>query len=182
MSLVDEPSKTPFRCVMFDWGDTLMVDDITMEESMAYWPRVEAVDGAVETLRRLKPGRRLVLATGAEVSTEAEIRKALARVDLNKYIDDVFCHKNTGLHKPEEAFYRFILERLGLNPDDALMVGDSIEKDVVAANRVGMRAVWFNPHSSMEKHSPVMKTIHHLLELPLLLEDYWWGGKAHKSL
>ncbi len=170
---LDEASKIRFCSVMFDWGDTLMVDNIAMDGSMAYWPRVDAVDGAVETLRRLKPGRRLVLATGAQVSTEPEIRVALARVGLNEYIDEVFCHKNTGLNKPEEAFYRFILERLGHNPEEVLMVGDSFEKDVAAANRVGMRAVWFNPRSSEKKQFPLIKTIHHLLELPHLLEEGW---------
>lgn len=162
-----------FPFVLFDWGDTLMADDPSMCGSMAYWPRVEAVDGAVETLRRIKPGRTLALATGAEVSTEAEIRAALARVELDGWIDAVFCYKNTGLRKPEEAFYRFILERLGARPGDALMVGDSYEKDAAAANRVGMRAVWFAPRSSAEKNSSMMKTIHHLMELPHLLEESW---------
>jgi putative hydrolase of the HAD superfamily len=162
-----------FPFVLFDWGDTLMVDDPTMDGSMAYWPAVEAVAGAVETLRRIKPGRTLALATGAEVSTEAEIRAALARVELDGCIDAVFCYKNTGLRKPEEAFYRFILQKLGARPEEALMVGDSFEKDVAAANRVGMRAVWFNPRSSAEKHGIMLKTIHHLLELPSLLEEDW---------
>ncbi|MHC1781297.1 MAG: HAD family hydrolase [Anaerolineaceae bacterium] len=162
-----------FRCVLFDWGGTLMVDDALMKGSMAYWPSVEALPGAAETLSRIKPGRLLALATGAEFSSEAEIRLALARVDLNGWIDAIFCFKNTGLQKPEVAFYRHILDRLGVDPEETLMVGDSFEKDIAAANRAGMRAVWFNPLSNEERNNPMVQTIHHLLELPVLLERGW---------
>jgi HAD superfamily hydrolase (TIGR01509 family) len=163
-------NRDGFRCVLFDWGDTLMVDDALMKGSMAYWPAVKALPGAAETLSRIKPGRLLALATGAEVSTEAEIRLALARVELDGWIDAVFCFKNTGLHKPDEAFYRHILDKLDIAAGETLMVGDSFEKDVAAANRVGIPAVWFNPISGEERNTPMIRTIHHLLELPDLLE------------
>jgi len=146
-----------------------MADDPATDGPMACWPEVAAVDGAAETLRRIKPGRTLVLATGAEVSTEAEVRQALARVRLDEWIDRVFCYQNTGVKKADGGFYPLVLERLGARPDEALMVGDSYEKDAAAANRAGMRAVWFNPRSAEERSGPLLRTIHRLAELPVLL-------------
>jgi len=45
--------------------------------------------------------------------------------------------------KPDPGSYRAILEALDVRPEEAVMVGDSWENDVVGARAVGMRAVWF---------------------------------------
>ncbi len=164
--------KAP-RFILFDWGDTLMKDDPTMNLPMARWPRVEAVEGAVDCLKKLKglrPPLVLALATGAEVSTEVEIRQALARVELDELIDRVFCFKNCGLRKPTLEFYEHVLKELGARPQEAVMVGDSYEKDVLAANRAGLRAVWFNPRTGEERVDAMVRTIHRLGELPGLIE------------
>jgi HAD superfamily hydrolase (TIGR01662 family) len=162
--------RSPIRFVLFDWGDTLMKDDPAMTLPMARWPRVEAVPGAVEALTALTAaGLYLGLATGAEVSTEEEILYALGRVGLAQVISHVFCFKNCGLRKPTPGFYAHVLETLGARPEEAVMVGDSFEKDVAAAVRVGMRAVWFNPRTPEVREDVMFRTIHRLEELPNLL-------------
>lgn len=168
-----KPSATVFPFVLFDWGDTLMVDNPSMKASMAYWPKVETVAGAADCLEAIKPGRILGLATGAEISTEAEIRLALARVNLSEWIDSIFCFKNTGLHKPDAEFYAHILQKLDARPEQVLMVGDNFEKDVAASLAVGMRAVWFNRRTTEDRNGPSFRTIHHLENLPLLLSCEW---------
>jgi putative hydrolase of the HAD superfamily len=48
-----------------------------------------------------------------------------------------------------------VLDQLGADPGDATMVGDSWERDVVGARRVGMRAVWIaNGRPSPEPVDP----------------------------
>ncbi len=46
--------------------------------------------------------------------------------------------------KPEPGAYAAVLEALGVRPDQALMVGDSWENDVLGAERAGLRAIWLN--------------------------------------
>jgi putative hydrolase of the HAD superfamily len=46
-----------------------------------------------------------------------------------------------GKTKPHEAIFRRMLELLEVAPDEAVMVGDSVEDDVDGAHAVGMRAV-----------------------------------------
>ncbi|MEU6370592.1 HAD-IIA family hydrolase [Streptomyces sp. NPDC046931] len=43
--------------------------------------------------------------------------------------------------KPSPAFFEAALARLGVGPDQALMVGDDIENDVLAAQRAGITGV-----------------------------------------
>jgi putative hydrolase of the HAD superfamily len=45
-----------------------------------------------------------------------------------------------GWTKPHETIFRAALERLGVQPEEAAMVGDSLEDDVDGARALGMRA------------------------------------------
>jgi putative hydrolase of the HAD superfamily len=56
-------------------------------------------------------------------------------------VDAVLTSRSHGKTKPHEAIFRRMLELLGVDPFEALMVGDTIEDDVEGATRVGMRAV-----------------------------------------
>jgi ribonucleotide monophosphatase NagD (HAD superfamily) len=42
--------------------------------------------------------------------------------------------------KPSAEFFGLVLENLGVKPEDALMVGDDIEFDILGAQKVGMKA------------------------------------------
>jgi FMN phosphatase YigB (HAD superfamily) len=158
-------TSTYYPTVLFDWGDTVMKDEPTSSVPMVKWVTVEAVQGIESVLEYLQAsGRRIVLATSASISDETQIRAALGRSGLDKYFSYIFCFKNTGLPKGK-AFYQHILGELGIPASDALMVGDSFEKDVLDANRVGMYAVWFNPRSDETQSSGLYVTVHSMEEL-----------------
>ena len=154
-----------YPTILFDWGDTVMKDDPTSNVPMVEWETVQAVPGIESVLRYLQSGgRRIVLATSASISDAAQICAALGRAGLDSYFSRIFCFKNTGLPKGK-AFYRHVLSSLDISASDALMVGDSFEKDVLDANTVGMYAVWFNPRSDETKSSAFHSTVHSMEEL-----------------
>ncbi len=161
--------RYPF--IIFDWGDTIMKDDPVLQTPMTEWRVVEAVDGAEEVLRALSADRILTLATGAMQSSEFDIHQALQRVGLDQYFDYIFCFKNTGFKKPSKEFYNHILHNINARPSDTLMVGDSFENDVLAANAVGIDALWFNPNHAETCTSGKYQTIHRLLELLSFLRN-----------
>jgi HAD superfamily hydrolase (TIGR01509 family) len=156
--------------MMFDWGDTVMKDDPTLDTPMYQWPTVETIDGAEEVLRTLHAQRTIIMATGAAQSDEVDIRLALQRVNLDNYFDHIFCFKNTGLRKPSEDFYRYILEKLNARPSDILMVADNFESDILGANYVGISGVWLNQKDTKEKRGEHFSTIHRLLDLLLFFK------------
>jgi putative hydrolase of the HAD superfamily len=122
-----------FPTILFDWGDTVMRDHPEITTPMVEWETVEVIEGIADVLEYLRSsGRRIVLATSASISDEAKIRGALARVELDTYFSKIYCFKNTNLPKGE-AFYRHILSDPGIPASEALMVGDSFQKDVHAA-------------------------------------------------
>lgn len=129
------------RVVLFDWGDTLMVDFPQYAGKMCLWPEVAALPGAQEALAYLCRRSSLHVASGASDSTADDIRLALARVGLDRFITGIFCRQNTGYAKPDPRFFRAVLGFLRVTAREVTMVGDSLEKDVLPCHRLGMKAV-----------------------------------------
>src|SRR5262249_50243342 len=61
---------------------------------------------------------------------------------LGRYFDVILIEGEFGTGKPDEAVYRHVLERLGVVPKEAWMVGDHFEWDVAAPQRLGLRGIW----------------------------------------
>jgi putative hydrolase of the HAD superfamily len=151
------------KIYLFDWGDTLMVDIPGQGGKMRDWPEVEAVDGAAAALEHLSAERKIYVATNAVESDENDIRAALERVGLARFITGYFCRANVGIGKGSPDYYHAILDALGIDAYDATMVGDSYANDIAPALQAGMRAVWLNPAGGDENDK--LRIISNLREL-----------------
>jgi len=152
-----------FKHYLFDWGDTLMVDKPGNPVPMSEWEEVCEVKGARELLAVLNEKAHCHLATNSDSTTEQQIRKALSRAGLNRYIKNIYCYRTLGLKKPSQEFFDYILKDLGASRSEVVMIGDGLEKDVIGALDNGIQAVWYNP-----KNDPVPENIYavgNLLEL-----------------
>lgn len=89
--------------------------------------------------------------------------------------DFVIISGEFGSAKPDPAIFREALRQGGVDRDEAVMIGDSLAHDVVGAQAVGMRSVWFNPDGRQLRAGEVQPTheVHGLLEIPDLLAI--WG-------
>jgi len=50
--------------------------------------------------------------------------------------------RRVGLFKPDPAIFRHAAEKLGRDPGEILMVGDSFDRDVRPAKKIGMKTAW----------------------------------------
>jgi HAD superfamily hydrolase (TIGR01509 family) len=130
--------------VLFDWGDTVMRDYGT-PGPMADWPQVSAIDGVAGALEATAARHRVALATNSVDSDEALVRRALARVGLDRYFERIFVSSVIGAEKPSPAFFQAVLGGLDCRPDEVVMVGDSYEKDVHGAAASGLWTIWYDP-------------------------------------
>ncbi|MBE5775412.1 MAG: hypothetical protein E7337_16035, partial [Clostridiales bacterium] len=46
---------------------------------------------------------------------------------------------------PRPGIFTIALDRLGLKPGDALIIGDGVNSDIRGANNAGIDACWYNP-------------------------------------
>jgi HAD superfamily hydrolase (TIGR01549 family) len=81
-------------------------------------------------------------------------------------VDAVVDSRTHGWVKPHESIFRAALERLGVDPGEAAMVGDSIEEDIEGARAIGMRAFLVDRH---DRHPDVPGRLTDLLQLPAAL-------------
>jgi FMN phosphatase YigB (HAD superfamily) len=159
-----------YPIILFDWGDTVMRDNPEKTAPMVEWDSVEVIDGITDVLAYLdSSGRQIALATSADISTESQIRAALARCGIETYFSRIYSFTNTNLRKGE-AFYRHILSDLNIPASDALMIGDHFEKDVKVPNDMGISAVWFNPLIEDAVTHDVQYTVHSMTELRRFFE------------
>ncbi|MBY7957248.1 HAD family hydrolase [Vibrio fluvialis] len=150
---------------LFDWGDTLMVDNPSQTGKMCDWPSVEATPQALEALRMLSLHAEIYIATNADDSSEEDIQRAFARVGLDEFIQGYFCKQTLGIAKGTPEFFERILDRLDAIADDVTMVGDTLDKDVFPALDAGMQAIWYNPSHQMADKPYSGAMIHSLAEL-----------------
>ncbi len=103
------------------------------------------VDGARELVDRARGlGLRLVVATNPLFPRRAiEERIRWAGFDPSDgTFELITCADDMHATKASPAYYREIVERVGMSPEACLMVGDDWGWDVVQAGRVGIRSWW----------------------------------------
>ena len=49
------------------------------------------------------------------------------------------------MEKPHGRMFQLALDKLGAKPEEAIMVGDSLPKDVQGGRSIGMAAMWKHP-------------------------------------
>jgi putative hydrolase of the HAD superfamily len=107
------------------------------EEQMSLFPdALEVIDG----LRAR--GTRLGLVTNGAAALQ---RAKILRFDLAHRFDHIQIEGEHGFGKPEERAYRHALRALDVEARETWMVGDNLEWEVVAPQRLGIYAIWFDP-------------------------------------
>lgn len=66
----------------------------------------------------------------------------LQETGLKEHLEVVLCSAEEGIKKPAPAIFRLALDRLGLRPEEAAMIGDSLVNDIVPAKALGLKTLW----------------------------------------
>jgi HAD superfamily hydrolase (TIGR01509 family) len=149
--------------------------ELTEEQAEAWWRaaylpvREFGIQLYPDTLDVLAAVKELGLLVG--VCTNRPFTSEMFRPDLDdygigRYADAVVCSADVGHVKPHEAPFRLVLERLGVEAGDAVMVGDGCEVDIAGAKAVGMTTVWkLNGRYNVRPCADADYSIHDLGEL-----------------
>lgn len=98
----------------------------------------------IETLDYLKPNYRLhIITNGFKEVQELKLRNS----GIHGYFDQVVNSEMAGVKKPNPHIFRMALKMAGVTSQRSIMVGDSLEADVLGAKAVGFHAIHFNVHN-----------------------------------
>lgn len=92
-----------------------------------------------EVLLRLKEQYPMVLVS----NFYGNIQTVLSEFDLDGVFSQIIESAVVGVRKPDPRIFSLGVEALGLKPDEVVVVGDSIDKDIVPARQAGCHTVWF---------------------------------------
>ena len=79
------------------------------------------------------------------VVSDAPSREAWMRLyylNLHHVFDPVLTYDDSGAHKPSPKPFEMALDILNVNSDEALMIGDWPDRDVVGASQIGMKTIF----------------------------------------
>ena len=88
----------------------------------------------------------LRLGVGTDMTADWQYAK-LERLNLLPLLDFVVTSEEVTQEKPGARFFQLCREKAGCPASACVFVGDNRSKDVEGAKRVGMRPVWYRPHS-----------------------------------
>lgn len=98
----------------------------------------------------------------------------LAAFGLLPYLDLVVASAEEGVAKPDRRIFEIALERAHCAPEQAVMIGDRIDNDILPAKALGMKTVWvrqgFGGYWRIMRQEEVPdETVRCLRELPDIL-------------
>tara|TARA_Y100000768_G_scaffold202383_1_gene152201 strand:- start:181 stop:864 length:684 start_codon:yes stop_codon:yes gene_type:complete len=79
------------------------------------------------------------------VVSDAPSREAWMRLyylNLHHVFDPVLTFDDTGARKPSPKPFKLALDKMNVGPDEALMIGDWPDRDVVGAKQIGMKTIF----------------------------------------
>jgi HAD superfamily hydrolase (TIGR01549 family) len=121
------------------------------------------VPEARETMEALRnKGYRLFAASNSFGHLQ---RSRLQQAGILHLFEDTYISMDIGYDKPDVRFYEEALRRCGLQPQDVLMVGDSMTTDIVGAQQAGLDTCWFNKYNEQRHEALPTYVIYHLEEL-----------------
>jgi putative hydrolase of the HAD superfamily len=141
-----------------DPGQALAGAAIAAYAAPENWRPYPDVAAALDALRR--PGR----AIGVVSDWNSRLPALLDVLGIGGRVDFVLTSATAGAAKPSPVFYRIALERAGVAPDAALMVGDSYEADVLGARAAGMDGVLLDRYARYDKLDvPIIRSLEELV-------------------
>ena len=121
--------------------DSKLAEELAERFDVERRARHEVFADVAAPLNRLQESHSLALVTNGAACLQ---REKLAASGLSDYFEVVVVSADLGVAKPDASIFEHALSQLGVDADRAVMVGDSISKDVEGALAAGLEAVWVN--------------------------------------
>ena len=88
-----------------------------------------------------------------------DLKNLLKIESLDRYFTFLNTQEEFGITKPDPRYFLLVLEKANVNPEDSIMVGDRIDKDIIPAKMIGMKTV-------------LVRTGLHKGQIPRTFEEY----------
>lgn len=120
-------------------GTTNVSETVKMED--VYWGAfIKTIELRKEIIDFLlfcrKEGVKTCLIT--DLTASVQFRKMVA-IGVDTLVDYVVTSEEAGVEKPDQAIFTLALNKLGLSPEDTVIIGDDKIKDIDGASKLGIK-------------------------------------------
>ncbi|HEY5157282.1 MAG TPA: HAD family hydrolase [Anaerolineales bacterium] len=126
---------------------------------------------ALQTLR--EQGYRLGIVSNT--SDDQNVQKLVDRWELRPFFETIITSAGFGIRKPDRRIFQLALNYFGVAPGQIVMVGDTIEADILGANQMGFYSIWITRRAQIPEEGELaiqpQAVISTLKEIPDLLAD-----------
>jgi putative hydrolase of the HAD superfamily len=145
-----------FEAIDFDF-DPQKIESISDQYILHLSTFSNLFEGAISLLDGLKSKYQLhVITNGFEIVQHHKIKNS----GLSSYFKNVFTAEKVGYKKPHPIIFEHALDHTQTSAHNSLMIGDSLEADVLGAMNIGMQAIHFNSHNEPQHdHCPMVENL-----------------------
>lgn len=126
------------------------------------------IDYAYEVCAKFKNNKKQYAITNGTVVAQ---NKKLLKTGLSEVFDAVFISDEVGYEKPDARFFQYVFSEIpNFNPEEAIIIGDSLSSDIAGANNAKIDCCWFNPKGNVNENTSIkinyeIATLKELLEI-----------------
>lgn len=152
-----EPDIAPvFAQIFSKKGITASEDEIrdfaVMWRSISL-EKLHLFDGVLELLQRLKAaGKGVYLLSNAQALFT---RPELNYLGITEYFDGILLSSEAGVKKPDPAFFRMLLSKYDLKPEESIMTGNDDIADCHGAAAAGLDSLYIDTEQSPKRTRPL---------------------------
>lgn len=133
-----------FKKAIEIYKGSLKADD-TIKITQNYWrdylEEMNLFKGVEATLKNLKRNN-IKIVIISNLTAWIQLKK-IRNLEIEDYIDLMITSEETGDEKPSSIMFTLPLAKLGITPKQSIMVGDSIEADIMGANSINIETILF---------------------------------------
>jgi 2-haloalkanoic acid dehalogenase type II len=167
-------SLVEFGCPEFSDAQLRPALNAMYAVSQAHW---QPETDALAVLAALKnDGYHLGLLSNA--ADDQDVQTLVDKAQIRPFFDWILSSASVGIRKPSQRVFQLALDRWKAPREETVMVGDTLNADILGARNSGITSVWITRRVNLEKSQEAVKAIPpdaqiaSLSELPPLLKQW----------
>jgi HAD superfamily hydrolase (TIGR01549 family) len=154
-SHIEVPSLSVLRLALAGFGYGA-VTDVTLERAMQRfynhfeecWRAMPDLHTVLDELR--SADYRLGIISNA--GNVDNVQRLIDKADIRDYFDPILISSGVGLRKPHRLLFEAVLNTWQMPAEQAVMVGDMLNADILGAQGVGMHQIWITAEADNESN------------------------------
>lgn len=122
------------------------------------WMLAKPYEEVKEMLKKLREKYDLILICNTD---SFSLPRVLEKFDLDEYFNRKYLSYEIEKIKTDPDFLKIVLRDLDLNPEEVILVGDSLQSDMNAAKAVGIKSILIDRKNTRDFH-PKIQTLKEL--------------------